>query len=348
MASFPTVRPRRLRRTKAIRNLVAETDLDPSHFIYPLFVKEGIEKKEPIESMPGQYRYPVNEELVNAVRDALEVGVKSFILFGIPKEEEKDEMGSAAYKEDGVVPRAIKLLRKEFGSEIVIAADVCLCHYTTHGHCGLLKKGACYKEGDESCYYIDNDDTIKLLGKVALAHAKAGADIVAPSSMMDGMVKAIREALDSEGFKDVMIMSYSVKYASGFYGPFRAAAHNAPQIGDRRSYQMDPRNALEALKEVELDLQEGADIVMVKPALAYLDVIRLVKGAFPHVPLAAYNVSGEYSMVKFAAQNGLIDEKKVTLEVLTSIRRAGADIIITYHAVEAAKWIREGLHKELF
>ncbi len=336
--SFPALRPRRLRATKAIRDLVAETSLSPSDFILPVFVKEGLEKPEPIEAMPGQYRYPVGDQLVEFVRGALEAGVKAVLLFGYPRE--RDEKGLIAARRDGVVQEAVRLLRREFGEEIVIFTDVCICNYTTHGHCGIPVKR---RKGPIEVTVIDNDSTLEVIARIAVSHAEAGADFVAPSGMMDGMVKAIREALDREGYTDVGIMSYAVKYASGFYGPFREALHSAPRFGDRRSYQMDPRNAAEALKEARLDVEEGADILMVKPALAYLDVISLVKQAYPDYPLAAYNVSGEYSMVKAAAEKGWIDERLVTLEILTAIKRAGADIIITYHALEAAKWLREGL-----
>ncbi len=341
--SFPYLRPRRLRKNLYLRDLVTETRISPRDFIYPIFVREGIEEPEEIPAMPGQYRWPVNEKLVEHVQKALDLGVRSILVFGIPKD--KDELGSSAYDENGVVQRAVKLLRKELGNEVVIFTDVCLCHYTSHGHCGVLSRRCL----DGLCeYVVDNDKTLELLAKVAVSHAKAGADVVAPSSMMDGMVRAIREALDKEGFTDVAIMSYAAKYASAFYGPFRAAAENAPQHGDRRTYQMDPRNGEEAIKEVMLDVEEGADILMVKPALAYLDVIRRVREAFPHYPLAAYNVSGEYSMVKAAAKEGLVDEKKITLEILHAIKRAGANIIITYHALEAAEWIKEGLDQKLF
>ena len=336
--SFPFLRPRRLRATKAIRDLVAETSLSPSDFILPVFVREDIDRPEPIEAMPGQYRFPVGEELVKYVRGALELGVKAVLVFGYPKE--RDERGLVAARRDGVVQRAVRLLRKEFGEELVIFTDVCICNYTTHGHCGIPKRK---RKGPVEVTVIDNDETLKVISEIAVSHAEAGADFVAPSGMMDGMVKAIREALDEAGYSDVGIMSYAVKYASGFYGPFREALESAPRFGDRRSYQMDPRNALEAIKEARLDVEEGADILMVKPALAYLDVISLVKDAFPEYPLAAYNVSGEYSMVKAAAEKGWIDEKIVTLEILTAIKRAGADIIITYHALEAARWLKEGL-----
>ncbi|UXD21097.1 delta-aminolevulinic acid dehydratase [Ignicoccus pacificus DSM 13166] len=340
--SFPYLRPRRLRKNKYLRDLVAETRISPRDFIYPIFVKEGISEPEEIDAMPGQYRWPL-EKVHEIVGKALDVGVHNILIFGIPSE--KDELGSSAYSSDGIVQKAVRKIRKEFGNEVVIHTDVCLCHYTSHGHCGLLTK----KCRDGFCeHVVDNDPTLELLAKVAVSHAEAGADVVAPSSMMDGMVRAIREALDRAGFTDVAIMSYAAKYASAFYGPFRAAADNAPAHGDRRTYQMDPRNGEEALKEVNLDIEEGADILMVKPALSYLDVIKRVKDTFPYYPLAAYNVSGEYSMVKFAARNGLVDEKKIILEILHSIRRAGADIVITYHAIEASEWLKEGLDIDLF
>jgi len=334
MAYFPVLRPRRLRGKKSVRDIVAETRLSTDDLMMPLFFKEGIKSPEPIDAMPGQYRYPV-EMAPKVVQDALSYGIKAFLLFGVVPEERKDFQGTAAYDPEGPVPRAIRLIRKELGDEPAIFTDVCICGYTTHGHCGIPME----KRGRK---VIDNDSTLKIIAKMAVVHAEAGADFVAPSGMMDGMVKAIREALDREGYSDVGIMSYSVKYASGFYGPFREAAGSAPRFGDRRSYQMDPRNAAEALKEASLDVEEGADMLMVKPALAYLDVISLLKEAFPQYPLAAYNVSGEYSMVKAAAEKGWIDEKLVTLEILTAIKRAGADIVITYHALDVAKWLREG------
>jgi porphobilinogen synthase len=334
MGYFPVLRPRRLRLTKNIRDIVAETRISTDDLILPLFVREGISEPEPIPSMPGQYRYPVNK-IVDVVREALDLGVKAFILFGVVPEVHKDHSGKYAYDPKGPVPKAVKLIRKELEWEPVIFTDVCICGYTSHGHCGIPVE----KRGRK---LIDNDSTLKVIAKMAVTHAEAGADFVAPSGMMDGMVKAIREALDDEGYTEVGIMSYAVKYASGFYGPFREAASSAPRFGDRRSYQMDPRNALEALKEAGLDVEEGADILMVKPALAYLDVIRLVKEAFPQYPLAAYNVSGEYSMVKASAEKGWIDEKLVVFEILTAIKRAGADLILTYHALDVAKWLREG------
>ncbi|MEM0467857.1 MAG: porphobilinogen synthase [Pyrobaculum sp.] len=330
---YPTTRPRRLRSSKLIRDAVAETTLETGRFIYPIFVKRG-GGREPISSMPGQFRWPVGEELVRHVEEALSLGVDKFILFGVVSDDVKDSVGSAGYDPSGVVPDALRLLKEVFGDRVILFADVCLCEYTDHGHCGVVVE----RRGK---FTIDNDSTISLYAKEAVVYAEAGADFVAPSGMMDGQVAEIRKALDAHGFQHVGIMAYSAKYASAFYGPFRVAAASAPKFGDRRTYQMDPRNANEAVKEVMLDLEEGADIVMVKPALAYLDVIKLIKETFPWAPLAAYNVSGEYTMVKAAA--GYIDERVVTLEILTSISRAGADLIITYHALDAARWLKEGL-----
>jgi porphobilinogen synthase len=322
---FPIHRPRRLRRTAVIRDLVRETHLHPEDFIYPLFVHEA-KKREPIAAMPGQMRHTLDSLLKECER-AVEAGIEAVLLFGIPKV--KDEAGSQAYAERGIVQRAVRAL-KDRKFPLAVNTDVCMCEYTSHGHCGSI----C--EGD-----VDNDPSLELITRTALAQAQAGADIVAPSDMMDGRVGAIRKTLDEHGFEKVPILSYAAKYASGFYGPFREAAGSAPQFGDRRSYQMDPANVREALKEVETDIAEGADIVMVKPALAYLDVIRAVKER-TNVPVAAYNVSGEYSMIEFAAKAGVIDRERVIKEVLTSIRRAGADLILTYHAVEAAGWLKKG------
>ncbi len=309
-----------------LRPLFRETKLDLDDLIMPIFVDETISKPREIASMPGYYRIPV-ESVADEVGRAMDLGLKAFILFGIPAY--KDEIGTSAFISNGVVQRAVREIKKEHPDAVVVT-DVCLCEYTTHGHCGVVKDGK-----------ILNDETLPILGKVAVSHAKAGADIVAPSGMMDGMVKAIRDALDSAGFNDVAIMSYSAKYASSFYGPFREAAESGYKFGDRRSYQMDFHNSDEALREVELDLKEGADIVMVKPALAYLDIVRRVKERFG-VPTAAYNVSGEYSMVKAAAMNGWLDERSIVYEILVSIKRAGADLIITYHAKDLAKWFNEG------
>jgi porphobilinogen synthase len=315
---------RRLRRTEKIRSMVRETVLTKNDLIYPIFVDETIEERVEIASMPGQYRLPLGE-----VRDeALEVvslGIPAVILFGIP--EHKDEVGSEAYNSEGIIQRAVSEIKDEVGDDLVVITDVCLCEYTSHGHCGVVEDGE-----------ILNDPTLELLAKEAVSHAEAGADIVAPSDMMDGRVAKIREALDDAGYKNVAILSYAAKYASSFYGPFRDAAKSAPAFGDRRSYQMDPANANEALREVYLDIQEGADMVMVKPALAYLDIITRVKERF-RMPTAAYNVSGEYAMVKAAAEMGYIDEKSLVLEILTSIKRAGADMILTYHAKDVASWL---------
>jgi porphobilinogen synthase len=301
--------------------MVRETTLEPSDFIYPLFVVEGRGVRRPVESMPGVFNLSA-ENAVAEAKQAKSLGVDSVILFGIP--DHKDAAGSSAYAKEGVVPKAIRAIKESIPALQVIA-DVCLCEYTDHGHCGVVKGGE-----------VSNDETLPLLTRMALACAAAGADVVAPSDMMDGRVAAIRKGLDEVGYAQIPILSYAAKYASGFYGPFREAAQSAPQFGDRRGYQMDPANVREALKEVELDLGEGADLVMVKPALSYLDVIRAVKERFD-VPVAAYNVSGEYAMVKAAAQNGWIDYERVMLEILTSIRRAGADLILTYHALDAAK-----------
>lgn len=320
--AFPVHRPRRLRVNENIRRMVRETRLSVDDLIQPFFVIYGEKVKNPVPSMPGVYQLSI-DYLVDEVKKARDLGIPAVILFGIP--EKKDPVASGAYDENGIIQRAVGAI-KEKVDDILVITDVCLCEYTSHGHCGLVK-------GNE----IINDPTLELLAKTAVSHAKAGADIVAPSDMMDGRVAAIREALDNEGFQNVAIMSYAVKYASSFYGPFRDAAESAPKFGDRRSYQMDPANAREAIKEASLDIEEGADIIMVKPALPYLDVVRLVRETFPDVPLAAYNVSGEYSMIKAAAQMGWIDYDKVVMETLVGIKRAGADIIITYFAMEVAE-----------
>ncbi len=317
---FPRLRMRRLRRNETLRRMVRETVLTPADFIYPLFVREGKGVRNPIGSMPGQFQLSV-DEAVKAAREAWDLGVPAVILFGIP--EHKDAVGSGAY-DDGVVQRAVRAL-KDALPDLCVITDVCLCEYTDHGHCGVIR------EGD-----VDNDPTLELLAREAVSHARSGADMVAPSDMMDGRVAAIRTALDAEGFQGVPIMAYAAKFASTFYGPFRDAAESPPRFGDRRSYQMDPANADEALREVELDIREGADIVMVKPALAYLDVIRRVKEAFEY-PTAAYNVSGEYSMVKAMERMGWGDGTGLMMESLLAIKRAGADMILTYFAVEAAR-----------
>lgn len=327
-------RPRRLRANPAIRAMVRETELNARDFIYPLFVRHGTGRTA-IGSMPGVYQLSV-EEAVREAEAAARSGVSAVILFGIPKE--KDPIGLENFAEDGIVQQAIRAIKKEI-PEMVVVTDVCLCEYTDHGHCGILNTGEHFHVGLPEGYVL-NDPTLDVLAKVAVSHAECGADIVAPSGMMDGMVAAIRDGLDGAGYENLPIMSYAVKYASSFYGPFRDAAEGAPKFGDRKSHQMDPANVREALREAALDVEEGADMLMVKPALAYLDVIRVVKDAYPELPMAAYNVSGEYSMIKAAAQNGWVDEAKVTLETLTSIKRAGADLIITYHAVDAAKWLK--------
>lgn len=327
-------RPRRLRANPAVRAMVRETELNARDFIYPLFVRHGTGRTE-IRSMPGVYQLSV-EESVREAEAAAKSGVNAVILFGIPKE--KDPIGLENFAEDGIVQQAIRAIKKEI-PEMVVVTDVCLCEYTDHGHCGILNTGEHFQTGFPDGYVL-NDPTLGVLSKVAISHAECGADIVAPSGMMDGMVASIREALDGAGYENLPILSYAVKYASSFYGPFREAAEGAPKFGDRKSHQMDPGNVREALREAALDVEEGADMLMVKPALAYLDVIRVVKDAYPELPMAAYNVSGEYSMIKAAAANGWVDEVKVTLETLTSIKRAGADVIITYHAVDAAKWLR--------
>jgi porphobilinogen synthase len=328
---FPTVRPRRLRHHPLIRDLVRETTLSVEDLILPLFVRPGHGVKKEIASMPGNHQLSV-DRLIEEVGAALELGVRAFILFGIPAH--KDATGSSALDPEGIVQQALQALRKSYGPRALLMTDECFCEYTDHGHCGILSEATGRLD-------LDNDATLSLLAAQCVSHVQAGADLVAPSGMLDGMVGAIRKALDEAGFSHVPIMSYSAKYASGFYGPFRDAAESPPQFGDRSSYQMDPANSDEALREVELDLNEGADIVMVKPALAYLDIIRRVKDRFG-VPVAAYNVSGEFAMVKAAAQQGWIDERRVALEILTGIKRAGADMILTYHARDVAPWLNSG------
>ncbi len=321
---FPRLRLRRLRRNETLRRMVRETVLTPDDFIYPLFVREGTGVRNPIASMPGQFQLSV-DEAVKEARTAWEVGVPAVILFGIP--DHKDAVGSGAYDDEGIVQRAVRAL-KDAVPDLCVITDVCLCEYTDHGHCGVIR------DGD-----VANDETLELLVREALSHARAGADMVAPSDMMDGRVGAIRSALDAEGFGDVPVMAYAAKFASTFYGPFRDAAESPPKFGDRRSYQMDPANAEEALREVDLDIREGADIVMVKPALPYLDVIRKVKDTFGY-PTAAYNVSGEYAMVKAMERLGWGDGAGLMMESLLSIKRAGADLILTYFAVEAARLLQ--------
>jgi len=325
-----SARPRRLRNLKWARDMFRETRVTAENLVYPLFVTPGKKIKKEISSMPGCFHMSADEAAVEAGK-CRDLGINALLMFGLPSK--KDPLGKEAYDPKGPVPEAVRLIKRSV-PELAVITDVCLCEYTSHGHCGVVKKGP---GGD---FLVDNDSTVELLVKEALVHARAGADLVAPSDMMDNRVGAIRRALDGAGFQQTGILSYAAKYSSAFYGPFREAAESAPQFGDRKTYQMDPANFLEALREVELDIMQGADIVMVKPALAYLDVLRAVKEKF-QFPTAAYNVSGEYSMVKLAAQKGLINEKAMVLEILTSIKRAGADMIITYHAKEAAKWSAE-------
>ncbi|MDE4541967.1 porphobilinogen synthase [Thermoanaerobacterium sp. R66] len=316
-------RPRRLRTNEVIRRMVKETSISVDDLIYPMFVVPGENIKEEIEAMPGVYRYSI-DNLVKEVKEVYDLRIPAVLLFGIPSN--KDELGSEAYDDDGIIQKAVKSIKESIPQMIVIT-DVCMCEYTSHGHCGIVRDG-----------YVQNDETVSYIAKIALSHVKAGADIVAPSDMMDGRVKAIRDVLDKNGYVNTPIISYSAKYASSFYGPFREAANSAPQFGDRKSYQMDPANSNEALREISLDIEEGADIIMVKPALPYLDIIRRAKDTF-NIPIAAYNVSGEYSMIKSASHMGYIDEKSTVLESLTGIKRAGADIIITYFAKDVAKWL---------
>jgi porphobilinogen synthase len=322
--AHPMFRPRRLREKPLLRKLVRETVLSVDDLIYPLFIVHGRGVREPLGSMPGQFHLSI-DEMVKDLKDVASMGIPGVLLFGLPAD--KDPRGSEAYADDGIVQQAVRAV-KDVVPDLLVATDVCLCQYTSHGHCGVVEGGA-----------VRNDPTLELLARVAVSHAEAGADLVAPSDMMDGRVAAIREALDEASFTDTPIMAYSAKYASSFYGPFRDAADSTPQFGDRRSYQMDPANATEAMREIALDLDEGADIVMVKPALPYLDVIRRVKDA-TGMPVAAYNVSGEYSMITAAAAQGLLDERAAVLEALTGIRRAGADIVITYHAKDVARWLQ--------
>jgi porphobilinogen synthase len=322
--SFPTHRGRRLRRNEALRGLVRETRLSAAGLIYPMFVCPGQKVRQEVSSMPGVFQQSA-DQIVEECREVESLGIPGVILFGLP--EKKDARGMSSIAADGVVQRAIEAIRKA-KLKLLVITDVCLCEYTDHGHCGVIEDGE-----------VANDATLDILAKQAVSHARAGADIVAPSDMMDGRVGVIREALDEHKFENISILAYAAKYSSGFYGPFREAAQSTPQFGDRRGYQMDPANAREALREVEMDLDEGADMVMVKPALPYLDIIRSVRDEFD-VPVAAYNVSGEYSMVKAAVQNGWLDEQRVVMEILTGIQRAGAEIILTYHAKDAARWLR--------
>ncbi|MSQ25957.1 MAG: porphobilinogen synthase [Dehalococcoidia bacterium] len=325
MASFPELRMRRLRRTEGLRGLVRETAVGAGDFIYPLFVRHGKRVREEISTMPGCYHLSP-DEAVREAEECLKLGIPGVLLFGLP--DHKDGMGTEAYDAKGAVQEAVRLIKKH-APEAIAITDVCLCEYTDHGHCGVIVDGA-----------VDNDRSLELIARTALSHAEAGADMVAPSDMMDGRVAAIRRALDGHGLARTPVMSYAAKYASAFFGPFRVAADSAPQFGDRRGYQMDPGNAREALREMALDVAEGADVLMVKPALAYLDILARARRRFD-LPLAAYNVSGEYSMVKAAARAGWIDERRAVLETLTAIKRAGADIILTYHAKDAAKWLKE-------
>lgn len=323
--SYPIYRPRRLRKNEKFRELVQETELSPNHLIYPVFVKEMTEKKVSIPAMPDVFQFSV-EGLPQEIEDVVSLSIPAVLLFGIP--EKKDEIGSGAYAENGIVQKAVRIIKKLFGNDIMVITDVCMCEYTSHGHCGVIK------DGD-----VDNDETLKLLARSALSHASAGADMVAPSDMMDGRVKAIRESLDISGYTNIPIMSYAAKYASALYGPFREAAESAPQFGDRRGYQMDPPNMREAMREIRLDIEEGADVIMVKPALFYLDILSMARQEF-NIPLAAYSVSGEYTMIKLAAAKGYLDYQRAVVEANTAIRRAGADMIITYFAKDLAGWYK--------
>ena len=325
MVSYPDLRLRRVREHEPLRRMVRETTLSPSNFIYPMFVTHGQGLRQPIEPMPGCFHFSI-DQLVLDVAEAAALGIPAVLLFGLPAE--KDPMGTEGYDPEGIIQEAVRAIKKEVPGMMVIT-DVCMCEYTDHGHCGIIDNGK-----------VDNDATLELLARTAVTQVQAGADMVAPSAMMDGQVKAIRDSLNDHGYEDVPVMGYAAKYASAFYGPFRIAAGSTPQFGDRRSYQMDPANAREAMREIESDIAEGADIVMVKPAMSYMDVIRRARERFDH-PLAAYNVSGEYSMVKAAGARGWIDEKRITLEILTSIRRAGADFILSYHAKEVSQWLRD-------
>ncbi|NLL19209.1 MAG: porphobilinogen synthase [Clostridia bacterium] len=322
---YPINRMRRLRKSPRLREIVRENHLTKSDLMYPMFAIYGSNVRNPVPSMPGVFQLSV-DELLRETAKVVEKGIQSIILFGIP--EEKDELGTGAYREDGIIQLAVRAIKKNF-PELIVATDVCLCEYTSHGHCGVVEEGQ-----------VLNDPTLELLAKTALSHVEAGADMVAPSDMMDGRIGAIRQILDTHGYHDIPIMSYAAKYASAFYGPFRDVAESAPQFGDRSSYQMDPANSNEAMREIALDLEEGADIIMVKPGLPYLDILRRAKNEF-NIPLAVYNVSGEYAMVKAAASKGWIDEQRVVLELLLSMKRAGADLILTYHALDAADWLEE-------
>ena len=322
---FPAYRPRRLRKNENFRRMIRKTKLSVDNFVYPLFVTFGKDVKKPISSMPGNFQMSV-DHLVKEVQKAKDLGVPAVLLFGIP--EKKDEVASGAFMKDGIVQQAVRRIKDKV-PDVIVITDVCLCEYTSHGHCGMIEKGE-----------VDNDASLEVIAETAVSHAKSGADMVAPSAMMDGQVGAIREALDEDGFENLPIMAYSAKYASCFYGPFREAAESAPQFGDRKAYQMDPANGDEAIREISLDVEEGADIIMVKPALPYLDIIRRAREEFD-LPIAAYNVSGEFSMIKAAAKLGWMDGERAMMEALTSIKRAGADIIITYFATEAAKFLQK-------
>lgn len=332
-SELPLLRPRRLRLTPALRAAVRETQLRPDDFIYPLFVVHGTNVRKPISSMPGICQLSV-DMAVEEARKAIEVGVNAVLLFGIPAS--KDPVGEENFADDGIVQQAIRALKEQF-PDLLVVTDVCLCEYTDHGHCGILN----HENPHLPQGYVLNDETLEVLERAAVSHARAGADIVAPSGMIDGMISAIRAGLDDHGFEHIPVMSYAVKYASGYYGPFREAAEGSPKSGDRRTHQMDPANVREALREAGIDVAEGADFLMVKPALAYLDVIRQVHDAYPELPMVAYNVSGEYSMVKAAAANGWLEERDIVLENLHAIKRSGADLIITYHAIDAAGWLQQ-------
>ena len=317
---------RRLRKNENIRRMLHKVTLSSNNLIYPIFVEEAISEPIEVSSMPGINRLPI-EKLVSEIREVIDLGIKAVILFGLPSK--KDEQGSSAYDSKGIVQNAVRIIKKEFGKELVVITDLCLCEYTTHGHCGIIKNG-----------YLVNDETLNLLGKIAVSQAEAGADIVAPSGMIDGQVKTIRESLDKEGFIDTVIMAYSAKFLSSFYSPFREAVDSNPKYMNRSSYQMDYRNPIEALREVDLDIEEGADVIIVKPALAYLDIIQRISSKIK-IPLVAYNVSGEFALVKAASEKGWVNEKEIVIEILTAIKRAGADMIITYHAKDVAKWLNE-------
>lgn len=328
---FPTVRLRRLRSNEAMRQLVRETNLTANDLIYPVFAVEGERVKEAVPSMPGVYHFSI-DLLEEELHRAYEAGIRAVLLFGVPNH--KDSVGSSAYDQNGIVQKAARMIKEKF-PDLLVVADTCLCQFTDHGHCGVVVQSA-----DGRSAHIDNDQSLELLARTAVSQAQAGADIIAPSNMMDGFVQAIRKALDEAGFHHVPIMSYSVKFASAYYGPFRDAAHSAPQFGDRKTYQMDPANTREALREAAEDAAEGADFLMVKPALAYLDILQQLREQF-HLPIVAYNVSAEYSMVKAAAQQGWLNERDIVLETLLGMKRAGADLIITYHAIDAANWLKQ-------